>query len=334
MYSARRECLPRASLACLAALVLLGVRAGVASDRYVPGHDYFFNREHAEAVRWFERLVEEDPRDVRARMLLAKALLSHELGRLGLIGTSAFRGDEAYNSVPKAKRDPQINRSLREAFARARAACERRLQSVPDDREALHVLAQVLALRASFEFLVAKSYLAALASGRRARAASYRVCSLYPEFVDGLLVAGVDEYILGSLPWAARAVIALSGYRGNRKRGAGMIARVASEGQQNRDDARLLLALLHRRERRPAEAAALFRSLADDFPRAYTFALETAAMSEAAGDDQAALAAFREVERKRAGGEDRFERMPARVAAALARHIEKLEDRLADGAGR
>ena len=315
--------------ACLWALAILVLPASEGADPYLAGNDHYFNREFEEAVQWFRQRAEQDPQDPTVRFLLGKALLYKELYRLGMVGTSAFGGDKQYNSFKKPKPDPRANELIRETLADGRELCERILEMRPDDRNALYTLARVLALRAGFEFMVAKAYFKALASGRRARAVSYRVGEIYPDFVDGVLVAGLDEYILGSLPWPARALIALSGYRGNKRRGAEIIARVAKEGTESRNEARVLLALVHRKERRYGEAAAVFRSLAEDFPRAYTYVLESAAMHVSSGDKRTALALFREVERKRVAGENRYDRMPERVAAALARRIEGIEQELA-----
>ena len=333
--SASRGPWPALAQSGLAALALLAPVLATADDasRFAVGNDHFYNRELDEAARWFEAVVEREPDDPAARMHLAKTLVLIELERLGMIGTGAFGDDEEFNDIEKPKPDPQAGAAIRQELATARALCERRLKADPGDREGLHVLAQTLALRASFDFLVARAYFKALASGRRARTVSYGLAELHPEFVDGVLVAGVDEYVVGSLPWAARALIALSGYRGRKKKGAEIIARVAREGRQSRVDARLLLGLIYRRERRLAEAAEVFESLANDFPRAYTYALEHGAMRRAADDKAKALEVFREVERKRAAGEQRYDRMSARYAAALGRRIEGLEEDLArDGA--
>lgn len=318
-----------AARTCLWALAILVLPASEGADPYAGGNDHYFNREFEEAVEWFRHQAEKEPQNPTVRFLLGKALLYKELHRLGLVGTSAFGGDKEYNSIKKPKPDPNANALIRETFAGGRELCEQILETRPDDRNALYTLARVLALRAGFEFMVTKAYFKALASGRRARAVSYKVGELHPEFVDGVLVAGLDEYILGSLPWAVRALIALSGYRGNKRKGAEIIARVASEGSESRNEARVLLALVHRKERRYAEAAAVFRSLAEDFPRAYTYVLESAAMHVASGDKRKALALFREVERKRVAGEDRYDRMSGRLAAALARRIEGIEKDLA-----
>ena len=314
-----------AARTCLWALAILVLPTSQGAEPFAVGNDHYFNREFDEAVQWFQQRAEQEPRNPTVRFLLGKALLYKELHRLGMVGTSAFRGDKEYNSIKKPKPDPEANALIRETLAGAHGLCERILETRPDDRSALYTLARVLALRGGFEFMVAKAYFKALASGRRARAVSYKVGELYPDFVDGVLVAGLDEYILGSLPWAARALIALSGYRGNKRKGAEIIARVASDGTESRNEARVLLALVHRKDRRHAEAAAVFRSLAEDFPRAYTYVLESAAMHAASGDKQEALALFREVERKRVAGEDRYDRMSERLAAALARRIEGME---------
>ena len=301
-----------------------------ATDHLAAGRERFFNQEYALAADSFRTARAERRESPTAHVSLAKALLYQEFSRMGLVGTSAFRDDEQYNASTKPKPDASAGERILAALREGQSLCERLLETSPSDPNALHGLAQIHALHANYEFMLKKAYFRALASGRRARALSYRLGKLRPDFVDGLLVAGLDEYIVGSLPWALRALIALSGYRGSKKRGAQLIARVAMEGTENRNDARILLALLHRREGRPLEAAKLFLSLARDFPRAYTYRLEAASMHMAARNPREALAIFREVERKRATREDRYDSMPSRLAAALARRIERLQQDLAE----
>ena len=324
LFSARRLAVWVVAFSSLA----LGHRGAAwanGPDHLAIGQDHFFNHEYGLAAHSFRQFREREPTNPTAHVLLAKALLYQELHRLGMISTSAFRDDGHYNSGDKPKPEESAVARILLTLREGQALCKRRLEADGSDVWALNGLAQLHAVRANHELMVEKAYFKALANGRRGRALSYRVGRLRPEFVDGLLVAGLAEYLLGSLPWALRALIALSGYRGSKKKGAELIARVATEGTENRNDARALLAMLHQRERRPLEAARVFRSLAEDFPRAYTYRLEVAAMHMAAGQRQAALEIFREVERKRASGEDRYDRMPRRLAAALARRIEGLE---------
>lgn len=295
------------------------------------GIDQYFNHEYREAVNSFRRLVELEPEDPDGFVQLAKAQLYKESARLRLLDTSAFGDDPEFHNGDKPKPDPAANKELLATLQSGRLLCERLLQADSNDRPGLHSLARIHALRAAFEIMIGKDYFSALANGRRAKGLSYRLAELHPEFVDGTLVAGLDEYMLGSLPWALRALIALSGYRGKKKKGLAMIEHVAQEGASSRNDARVLLTLAYRRERRYLDAAREFHALAQEFPRAFTYPLEEAAMYKAVGEHEKALEIFREVNRKRTAGEDRFDRMPARWVEALQRGIQKLNERIQAG---
>ena len=323
---------PRGLRLCCAAVALIAGSAGpvAGSELLALGQDRYYNQEYDQAVEAFERLREEDRENPRAYTLLAKGLLYREFSRLRLLDTGAFRGDPDFYEGAKPKPDPATNAAILGALREGRELCQRLLRANAANRAALHGLAQLHALRASFELMIGKDYFGALASGRRARGLGYRVMQLHPDFIDGSLVAGLDEYLLGSLPWPVRALIALSGYRGRKKKGLEMIERVASEGQQNRHDARMLLTLVYRRERRYMDAARVFAALAREFPRAYAFPLEEAAMHRAADDPAKAVAILREVERMRESGENNFGRMPAHWAAALGRTIEMLDKEIRD----
>ena len=289
------------------------------------GQDHYLNQEYDQAVDSFQQLLRREPENPGAHVRLAKALLYRELAKLRLVDTSAFRDDAEFYEGAKPKPDPAANAAILRVLQAGRLLCQGLLQAESEDRDALHGLARLHALRATYEFMIGKDYFGALANGRRARKLSYQLAAIEPEFVDGLLVAGLDEYMLGSLPWAVRALIALSGYRGRKSKGLAMIERVAREGQESRDDARLLLTLAYRRERRYLDAAREFAALARNFPRAYAYPLEEAAMRRAAGERIRALEILREIDRKRVASEDSFDRMPGRWVAALRRTIAKLD---------
>ena len=307
-----------------------GPGLALADGDRAAGLDHYLNREFGLAVAAFERHLANEQDSPEAHLLLAKALLYQELDRLGFVGTRAFRGDRKYRSAEKPKPDARINRRILDALEKGRQACERILVESGDDRQALHSLAQLHLVRATYDYFVAKAYFKALASGRQARELSYRIGELYPDFPDGLLVAGFQEYIVGRLPWALRVMIAMRGFGGSKKKGIELVERVAQEGVENRHEARILLAVIHRWERPPEEAAEAFAGLAEDFPRAYMFPLEAADLYESAREKALALELFEEVSRKQKAGENRFDRMSERMAAALGRRIEALERALSD----
>ena len=310
---------------CIVGLASCGLGLALAAGDRAAGLDHYANREFGLAVAAFERHLASEPDSPQAHLLLTKALLYQELDRLGYVGTRAFRGDRQYRSAEKPKPDARISGRILDALEQGRQACQRVLADSADDREALHSLAQLHLVQATHEYFVAKAYFKALASGRQARELSYRIGELYPDFPDGLLVAGFQEYIVGKLPWALRMMIAMRGYRGNKQKGIELVERVAREGEENRSEARILMAVIYRWERPPEEAAEAFAKLAEDFPRAYMFPLEAADLYESARQKATALELFSEVSRKRKSGENRFDRMSERMAGALGRRIEALE---------
>lgn len=315
---------------CILGLASFWPGLALAAGDRAAGLDHYLNREFGLAVAAFERHLANERDSPEAHLLLTKALLYQELDRLGFVGTRAFRGDRKYRSAEKPKPDARINRRILDALEKGRRACERVLVESGDDRQALHSLAQLHLVRATYEYFVAKAYFKALASGRQARELSYRIGELYPDFPDGLLVAGFQEYIVGRLPWALRVMIAMRGFGGSKKKGIELVERVAQEGVENRNEARILLAVIYRWEDPPEDAAEAFASLAEDFPRAYMFPLEAADLYESAREKAMALELFEEVSRKQRSGENRFDRMSERMAAALGRRIEALERALSD----
>lgn len=311
-----------APAALLAWLCTAGQAAG--PDQLAVGADHYFNQEYAESVAAFRRYAEAEPGDPNAQVQLTKAMLYQELMRIRAFDTGAFGDDRQFREGDKPKSDPRVRAAIQATIKAGIATASARLAEDPSDRLATHSLARLHALRGVYELLIGKEYFRALASGRRAKELSYRLVESDPDFVDGQLVAGVNEYMLGSLPWAVRMLIALSGYRGSKKKGLAMIEQVARQGGEARHDARMLLALAYRRERRLHDAAREFQSLAADFPRAYLYPLEQAAMHRAAGEKRAAFEILREVSRKVDAAEGRFDRMPERWASALRRTVRKL----------
>lgn len=307
-----------------AGLVLCAAASAAADDR-AAGHDHYFNLEYDEAAAAYERALQAEPDDPALCNHLAAAVLYKELNRLGMLETSAFKGDNRFLRSSKPKPDPDVKDKIFDWLERGRLFAAGRLEEDPGDRGALFAVSHNYALRANYQFMVEKAYFRALRNGGRARKFSNRLRKSHPDFVDADLVAGVQEYVIGSLPWAVRALIAFGGVRGNKAKGAAMVARVAREGGLARDEARSLMALLHRREGRPLEAAKMLAALLRDYPRNYLLQLEMAAMYLDAGDERRALEIFKEIQRKYEADEQRFARMPPRLAAALERRIEKLE---------
>jgi tetratricopeptide (TPR) repeat protein len=317
-----------ALLLCVGPVALSANSPPATEDEYIrQGHNHYFNLEYDDAVTNNRRALDLDPADPNTYNHIATAILFKELNRLGMLETSAFKGDNKFLEREKPQPDPQVAEKFREYLFEGRRRAETILETQPRDRMAWFALAQNYGLLANYQFMIEKSYVAALRNGQRARGFSNKLRKHYPQFIDGYLVAGVQEYVVGSLPWAIRALIALGGVRGSKEQGEEWVTMVADKGQLVRTEARMLLTLLHRRERRPLQAAEVLEGLIAEFPRNYVLRLEMGAMYEDAQKFGRALEVFQHtqdlVERKAPG----YSRMPERLRGALQRKIQQLQEK-------
>jgi tetratricopeptide (TPR) repeat protein len=334
MGSVALRLIPTLLLSVVLALLPASAPAATEEEFTRQGHNHYFNLEYEDAVASYRQALALDPADPNTYNHIATAILFQELNRLGMLETSAFKEDNKFLERDKPEPDPQVADKFLEYLVEGRSRAEKVLEAKPRDRMAWFALAQNYGLQANYQFMIEKSYIAALRNGQRARGYSNRLRKHYPEFVDGYLVAGVQEYVVGSLPWALRALIALGGIRGSKQRGEDWVTLVADKGTLVRTEARMLLTLLYRRERRPLDAAELLEGLIAEFPRNYVLRLELAAMYEDAQKFDNALEIFLRTKDLVDQDAPGYGRMPERLRGALERKIKQLREKLSAGANR
>ena len=309
-------------------LLCLSTAQAAVVDYRSRGDDHYFNLEYDEAIADYLRLLEQSPGDPSVHNHIATAILYKELHRLGMLEPSAFKGDNEFLKWEKPTPNPEVQKEFERYLFEGRKLAESILEESPDDRLARFALSHNYGLQANYQFMIEKTYVGALRNGNRARKHSNKLQKRYPEFTDAYLAAGVQEYVVGSLPWALRALIALGGVTGSKEKGEAYVTRVAKEGNLARNQARVLLVLLLRRERRPLEAAEVLKGLVRDYPRNYILGLELASMYQDAHRLECALETFQWVQAKVKEEPAGFGRMPQRAQDALERKIEKLQTEL------
>ena len=314
----------------LAALFLLAQASAAqnAQTLVAQADDHYFNLEYDEAIRdYYAAMAASQPSgDIWNR--IATTILYQELNRLGMLETSAFRGDNKFLIEEKPKPDPEVRKRFLGALAEARRLAEASLAKSPQSKAALFVLSQNYALDANYLFMIDKSYIGALRAGNKARKYSYELREMDPQYVDAYLVAGVQEYVVGSLPWAVRALVAFGGIHGSKEKGRTWVERVADEGDRLQTEAKVLLALLYRRERRPLDAAKVLEGLIVEFPRNYVLRLELASMYLDADEREKGLDTLLTADRMVKNNEDHYGRMPQRLREALSRKIKTVREEL------
>jgi tetratricopeptide (TPR) repeat protein len=246
------------------------------------------NLDYEEAQRKFKEMVHEFPDHPAGTQFLAASLWLKTLNQSRRLQSGLYNSESFY-AKNEDKVDPALVAQFRELTRTAKQLAEARLKQNPRDTEALYFLGLTQGLKASFEAAVERRFIAALRDGSDAVDKHRALLKLDPGYTDARLTIGMYDYILGGLPFPIRVVAGLTGNHGSKKRGLATLELVAREGTWARDDAKVLLIPLYKRERRFADALKITRELAADYPRNYLFKLETAdaLVSQAAVERQA-----------------------------------------------
>ncbi|HEY0099236.1 MAG TPA: hypothetical protein VGB76_09800 [Pyrinomonadaceae bacterium] len=265
------------------------------------GFEALYNLDYETARARFKELARLYPEHPAGPQFLAASLWLETLNASRRLQSGLYNNDSFYAKT-EDKVDPKIVAQFKEWTRTAKSLAEARLKKNPQDTEALYFLGATQGLKAAFAGAVERSFVSALRSGSDAVDKHRETLKLDPNYHDAALSIGMQDYIVGGLPLPYKILAGMTGTRGSKKRGLATLERVMREGQWARDDARVMLIPLYKREKRFADAAALARELAAKYPKNYLFKLEYAdalvsqAATERAGDGggQAATATERE----------------------------------------
>jgi len=293
------------------AVALLSTALGIARDPLIEkGFEHFYNLEYDEAIAAFRRYVALHPDQPRGYNHLAQSILYRDMYRTGALESELVSGSNPFLRRPKLNPSPADQKEFEDAIRRSMELSQARLKENPKDTEALYTLGVAHGLRANYNFLVRKAWMDALRDATQARKLHNKVTELDPSFTDARLVQGVHEYVVGSLPWHWRTLGFLIGFRGNKQTGIRILQEVAEKGDANKLDAKILLCVIYRRERKPELAIPLVRELIVAYPRNYLLYFELAQMYSDLGDKEHALEALARLENLRNSGVPGFARVP------------------------
>ena len=239
------------------------------------GLDALYNIDYDKAQRDFKEIVKLYPNHPGGYQLLAARLWIKTLYESRRLQGSLYSSESFYSNGDD-KVDPKVIAEFRSLTREAKRLAEAKLKQDPKNIEALDFLANTEGLQAAFEEAVERRHFAALRDGNDAVNHHREVLKLDPNYIDAQLTIGLYEYVVGSLPLPVKILAGATGFRGSRKRGLTMLEQVAKEGRWSQDDAKTVLVLLYRREKRFADVLKLARELSAKYPRNYLLRLETA----------------------------------------------------------
>ena len=251
-----------------------------------------YNLEYDAARETLQTWLAQHPDDLHALNDLATVVLQREMFYRGILASHIYDDLGGMFKTGKIPYSPNFRQNLFGILDKAQGLAEHRLAANPNDQEALYWAGVAHATRAVFYFTMAKSYLAALSEATAARKLHQQLLNINPNFVDAWLVVGLNDYVAGSLPWYIKVVASLAGFRGDKQRGIEEVHRAAEHGKWARDDARLTLAILYRREKLYPETLQVLLGLQRDYPRNFLLQREIAGIYQIQGDLKSAAQVY------------------------------------------
>jgi tetratricopeptide (TPR) repeat protein len=280
------------------------------SQPVTEGFDHFYNLEYPEAIADFEKAIAQDPADPQLHDHLAQALVFQEMFRNGALESEMVSGNNSFLRRPKMNPEPATERRFLDEISKAMQLAQARLAKNSNDAAAVYAECVAYGLRSNYYWVVKKSWRDSLHDATSARHLNDRVEQLEPGNVDARLVEGLDDYIVGSLPWTWRTLGFLVGIHGDKEKGLRLVKDVAEHGSSNKYDAEILLGALYRRENKPLWVVPLVQDLIAHFPRNFILRLELSQMYSMAGDKTQALDAVNEIERLKRANAPGYGRVP------------------------
>jgi hypothetical protein len=239
------------------------------------GSEALFNLDYDGAREKFKEISRLDPDNPTGPEMLATTIWLETLNQARRL-QAALYSTQSFYSGTEDKPDPHVVQDFRDLTRQATQLAKAKLQRDPHDHQALYLLGATESLKASFAATVERRFIAALRSGSNGVEIERDVLKQDPGLHDAELTIGMYDYIVGTLPLPAKMLASIAGARGSKKRGIQTLERVAKEGQRSRDDAKVLLIAIYKKEKRYSDALALSRELQEKYPRNYLFKLETA----------------------------------------------------------
>lgn len=222
----------------------------------------------------------EQPEDPLGFAVRGAVYLFYELDRLGILRTEFFRDDEQISGKRRLELDPEIRRQFLAVLDRADTLAGLRLERDSQDTTALFALCLKEGLVTDYKVLVEKRGLSSFRNARAANHHAQKLLEIEPLFHDAHLAAGVNEYLLGSLPFFIRWFVRIDGIEGSKEQAFEKLEIVAAQGRYLGPFARILMSIIALREKQPERAQALLDELTRDYPENRLLRAELERVSE------------------------------------------------------
>ena len=247
---------------------------------YVPeldaGFHLLYESKPAEARAQFEAWQKSHPESPLGSASEAAAYLFEECYRQGVLTSEFFLDNKRFLGKVPLKPDPQLRAAFFAADKQAQDLALLRLQTNPNDANALFAMTLSVGMQADYASLIDKHQVESLKMVGDADRYAKKLLALAPEAADAYFTLGATSYIIGSLPGYKKFLLGFSGVHGDKRVGIQQLEIAAARGDYLRPFAKILLALAALREKNTEVARAQLMELVAEFPENSLFASELA----------------------------------------------------------
>jgi len=275
-------------LVCSALMAgVLAVRAApVASEQIPPeilhvpeleaGFQLLYELKPEEARKHFEARQKTHPEDPLGSASEAASYLFEECYRQGVLTSEFFLDNKRFLGKIPLKPDPKLRAAFFAADKQAQDLARLRLETTPDNANALFSMALSLGMEADYASLIDKQQLDSLKKIREADKYANKLLVVAPDAADAYLGLGTANYVIGSLPGIKKFFLGFAGIHGNKKVGIQQLEIAAERGHYLRPFAKILLAMAALREKKRDLARKQLNELVAEFPENRLFASDLA----------------------------------------------------------
>lgn len=292
--------------------------------------DHFYDMDYERSIQEFTEVMQRHPGDADAINHLLNAVLFRELYRIGALNPGDYANDNFVDTHHRPA-DQHTCDQIKSLVQKAEDIEEKRLATNAKDEGALYARGVTRADFATYTALIEHAWFAALRNALGARRDHEKVLELDPKNVDAKLVVGTHNYVVGSLPWGIKAASSVVGLGGNKDKGMEMLKEAAASNSETSNDAKIVLVVFLRREKRFDEALQILRSLEPEYPHNVLFALEDGNLLRANGQNRDAEAVYRRLWQD--GRSGKYAGLNYEVAAVALGDLLRSEKNYAGAAG-
>lgn len=285
------------------------LRDPVFMNRAEAGFEYIFNLDYNEAKAVFAILEKEYPMHPAPPLYQAVIFWLEEMLRRQDLTLNRFTAPAYFSWKTDQSMPPRERAAFFKAVQKSESLSFEILKENRGDKDARYFLATALGLRSSFAITIDHSLRESFSNGNKAYSYARGLIEQDPQYYDAYLIAGVYEYVVGSIPWYLKWMVFMLGARGNKSDGFADLKLAAERGQYAKNEALLVAMVFYVRERQYAEALEIARGLSVRYQRNFLFPLNSAQILQMSGNKEDAISLLLRIVKRAEAGEPNFDKL-------------------------